>query len=125
MAGEDDDCLQATETDHGHKSYSGKHPVYDKDELKKWVNHYRRRGNSKEQDVTNISDEAIDSIGEASTKTKVPAQLIAHAMLWDTDGGGTNGNDIAHKLIGHVNSLRNVMQRDPFAGEILAAHALG
>lgn len=119
-----DEC--SCEQDRGYKS-SQPHPTMSSEGIIKWANFYRARGNTKEKKLTGeVPESTIESIAEASQKTGVPTHLLVHIMDFKQDiTSGGDANSIAHEIIQHVNSLRSVMDRDPFHGEVLAATILG
>jgi hypothetical protein len=123
---DDTDCF-VSEIDHSYKS-SQPHPVQSSPGAIRWINFYRANGNSTEKPINGtISDDTFQKIADAAAATKVPQSLLLHILFWNTDSTSPSDdpNEIAHKIIGHVNNLRSVLGRDPFMGEILAAHALG
>ncbi|QIG65728.1 hypothetical protein phiOC_p063 [Ochrobactrum phage vB_OspM_OC] len=105
------------------------HPLFSSNGAIKLVNRCRALSNGTEKELSGeIPDKVFQDISKAARSTQVPYYLLLFCCDWEKDltsrSDGTDSTDIAKKIVGYVNDLRNSLGRDPTQGELFMAFTL-
>jgi hypothetical protein len=104
------------------------HPIMSSNGIISTINAARMRANAKENALSGeVQDQVFSDILQAVAQTKVPPDMIAFCMDWDSDitSGGGSAMGAANKLLNNINELRSTLGRDPNQGEVFASYVLG